>query len=123
LRQSLFLHSKARTQDGKADVLWWHPSGRRMEPGDWEDPALAHVCVEIRTASGTPTYADAEYALFLVFNSGAPLEVVLPPAPQGQVWSRRINTAQPEAPPERLAFSPFTVPAHSVSALVLEADG
>jgi isoamylase len=122
LRQTLFLHSKARSTDGKADVLWWHPSGRRMEPADWEDPALAHVCVEMRTASGTPAYADTEYALFLVFNSGGPLEVALPPAPLGQVWSRRIDTARPEAPPERLAFGPVRVAAQSVSALVLEDD-
>lgn len=123
LRQTRFLHSKARSTDGKADVLWWHPSGRRMEPADWEDPSLAHVCVELRTASGTPSYADTEYALFLVFNSGATLEVALPPAPLGQVWSRRIDTARPEAPFERLAFGPVRVAAHSVSALVLEDDG
>jgi isoamylase len=123
LRQGLFLHSKPRSQDGKADVLWWHPTGRGMEPGDWEDPALSHICVEIRTASGTPAYADAEYAMFLVLNSGGPLEVMLPPAPMGQVWSRRINTALPQAPPERLAFAALKVAAQSVSALVLEADG
>ena len=34
LRQKLFLHSKARTSDGKSDVLWWHPDGRRMTPAE-----------------------------------------------------------------------------------------
>jgi len=120
LRQKLFLHSKARTRDGKADVLWWHPSGRRMEPADWDDPALSYLCVEMRTASGTPAYADLELALFLVFNSGGALDVRLPPAPEGQCWSRRINTAAPEAPAERIDFGRLSVPAHSVSALVLE---
>ncbi|MCB1390691.1 MAG: glycogen debranching enzyme GlgX, partial [Rhodobacteraceae bacterium] len=120
LRQKLFLHSKARSSDGKADVLWWHPDGRRMAPGDWEDAALSHVCVELRTASGTPSYADLEDALFLVFNAGGQLEVTLTPTPDGKVWSRRINTFAPMAPPERIAFGKLIVPAHSVSALVLE---
>jgi len=120
LRQKLFLHSKPR-KDGKADVLWWHPSGRRMAPADWEDPALAAVCVEMRTASGTPAYFDLELALYLVFNAGGALEVTLPPAPAGKVWSRHIDTAAPEAPPLRLAHGVLEVAPHSVSALVLEA--
>lgn len=122
LRQRLFLHSKARSSDGKADVLWWHPEGRRMTAADWENPALSFICVEMRTASGTPAYADLELALFLVFNAGGAQEVVLPPAPDGMVWSRRINTYAPDAPPERMAFGQLSVPAHSVSALVLEND-
>ncbi|GAB4271638.1 MAG: glycogen debranching protein GlgX [Pararhodobacter sp.] len=122
LRQKLFLHSKARSSDGKADVLWWHPEGRRMTPADWEDPALSFVCVEMRTASGTPSYADLEDALFLVFNAGGTLDVVLPTAPDGKVWSRRVNTYAPDGPAERLGFGKLIVPAHSVSAMVLEDD-
>ncbi|WP_323037088.1 glycogen debranching protein GlgX [Pararhodobacter sp.] len=122
LRQKLFLHSKARSSDGKSDVLWWHPEGRRMSASDWEDPALSFVCVEMRTASGTPEYADLEYALFLVFNAGGAQDIVLPPTPDGKIWSRRINTYAPEAPNERMAFDKMSVPAHSVSALVLEDD-
>ncbi|MEZ5752442.1 MAG: hypothetical protein R3D60_10905 [Paracoccaceae bacterium] len=120
LRQKLFLHSKARTSDGKADVLWWHPEGRRMTPQDWEEQALASVCVEMRTASGTPEYADMEDALFLVFNAGGTLDIILPPTPDGKVWSRRINSYAPGAPHERLPYGKLIVPAHSVSALVLE---
>lgn len=120
LRQKLFLHSKARTTDGKADVLWWHPDGRRMTPQDWEDAALSFVCVELRTAAGTPDYADVEEALFLVFNAGGSLDVILTPAPEGKVWSRHINTHAPAAAPERCTYGKLVVPAHSVSALVLE---
>ncbi|WP_417600034.1 glycogen debranching protein GlgX [Pararhodobacter oceanensis] len=122
LRQKLFLHSKARSSDGKADVLWWHPEGRRMSAADWEDPALSFVCVEMRTASDTPAYSDLEYALFMVFNAGAAQEISLPPTPDGMIWSRRINSYAPEAPHERIAFGKLTVPAHSVSALVLDSD-
>ena len=120
LRQRLFLHSKARTSDGKADVLWWHPEGRRMTAADWENPGLSYVCIEIRTASGTPAYSDLEYSLFLVMNAGAPLDITLPPTPEGKVWSRRINSFDPEAPNETLADGNLHVPAHSVSALVLD---
>ena len=91
-----------------------------MSPADWENPALTFVCVELRTASGTPAYADVGDALFLVFNAGGQLDVVLTPAPDGKVWSRRIDTARPDAPAERIAFGKLVVPAHSVSALVLE---
>lgn len=119
LRQRIFLHSKPR-KDGKADVLWWHPSGRRMQPADWEDAALAAVCVEMRTASDTPAYADLEHALFLVFNAGGALDVTLPPAPLGQVWACRINTADPAMPPLKLARGMLEVAPHSVCALVLE---
>lgn len=121
LRQKQFLHSRTRGADGADDLIWWHASGKRMTSEDWQDPDLAHVCVELRTASGTPAYDDLEYAIFLIFNAGDELHVALPRPPKGQVWSRHINTADPEAPPQTLAAI-VHVPAHSVSALVLEAD-
>ncbi len=120
LRQKRFLHARPRVRDGKADVFWWHPSGRPMEPADWLSPNLRHLCVELRTASGTPAYDDVEYALFLVFNGGPALDVMLPPAPEGQLWSLRLNTAQPDAPPERCLPGRVYVPAEAVLAFVLE---
>jgi len=119
LRQNYFLHSKARA-DGQADVMWWHKDGRRMTATDWEDPALSFVCVDMRTASDTPAYADLETAVFLAFNAGGVLDLSLPEAPEGMAWSRRINSSAPDAAPERCTSGTVTVPAHSVSALVLE---
>jgi isoamylase len=120
LRQKLFMHSKARETDGLSDLLWWHTSGRRMTSDDWEDPALAYVCVELRKASGTPAYSDQEYAVFLVFNGGGDLTVTLPPTPDGEFWSRHINTVRPAADPDPFPTGTMIVEAHSVSALVLE---
>ncbi|SDW94448.1 glycogen debranching protein GlgX [Roseicitreum antarcticum] len=120
LRQKLFLHSRERPTDGKADLMWWHPAGRTMTPADWEDPALSFACVELRKASSTPVYADTEYAVFLAFNAGDAFELTLPPAPEGQRWSRHINTAAALAPPEELCTTAMHVAAQSVSALVLE---
>ena len=91
-----------------------------MTATDWEDPALSFVCVDMRTASDTPAYADLETAVFLAFNAGGVLDLSLPEAPEGMAWSRRINSSAPDAAPERCASGTVTVPAHSVSALVLE---
>ena len=120
LAQKLFLHSQERAQDGKADIFWWHPAGRAMRPEDWHDPGLCHICVELRTASGTPEHAALEYAIFLVFNAGGPLALRLPAPPAGHVWRREIDSADPQAPVERLNGDPLLVPGQSVAALVLE---
>ncbi|PQO23434.1 glycogen debranching enzyme GlgX [Rhodobacteraceae bacterium WD3A24] len=120
LSQKLFLHSRERAIDGKEDLFWWHPSGRAMTPPDWEDPTLSHVCVEMRTASDTPAHLTLETAIFMVFNAGDALEVAVPPAPEGCVWCRHIDTAAPDAAHQRLNGDPLTVGAQSVVVLVLE---
>ena len=91
-----------------------------MTPGDWQDPGLRHVCVELRTASGTPAHAVLEYAIFLVFNSGPALDVVLPAPPDGHVWRQEIDSADPAAGTARLNGAPLRVSAQAVCALVLE---
>jgi glycogen operon protein len=120
LRQKLFLHSRERGVDGKEDVLWWHASGRPMAPADWQDPDLRHLLVELRTASATPAEATLEYAICLVFNAGDALRAALPPMPRGRHWSRRIDTAAPDAAPRAEPGPLVDVAAQSVVALVLE---
>jgi len=121
LRQRLFLHSQTRPDD-LPDLFWWHPSGREMTPADWEDPGLATVCVEKRMAAGTPSWAVAEAALFLVFNAGAAVEVRLPPEPEGQVWAAALDTAQADGAAAALAPGAVAVrvAGRSVAAFVLE---
>ena len=46
--------------------------------------------------------------------------MTLTPAPDGKIWSRRLNSYAPTAPHERIGSGKLVVPAHSVSALVLE---
>ena len=129
LRQSLFLHSQTRDLDDLQDMFWWHPTGRPMQPEDWDDPALATVCVEKRTASDTPPWAVLEVALFLVFNAGPALQVVLPEAPEGQRWTRAIDTATEDGTEDGTPAAsapglggPAAIAQASVAVFVLEAQ-
>jgi isoamylase len=81
LRQKRFLHARERIIDGKEDLFWRRADGKPMAGADWENPELQLVCVEMRTASGTPRYAALEYAIFAVFNAGAAVDVVVPEPP------------------------------------------
>ena len=122
VRQSLFLHSRERALDGAPDIFWRRADGGPMGAADWTDPHLRLVCVELRTASGTPHYAALEYAVFIVFNAGSATDVSVPDPPPGQVWSEQIDTAFPDAPVGRITGTRISVAAHSVAVLVLEPD-
>ncbi|MBK5926291.1 glycogen debranching protein GlgX, partial [Rhodobaculum claviforme] len=123
LRQRLFLHSQMRDVDDLPDLFWWHPDGREMTPDDWEAEGLATVCVEMRTASGTPDWAVLEMALFMVFNAGEGLRVTLPRAPDGWCWSRALDTDLPTGvpAPELSDGGAAAIAARSVAAFVLAA--
>ncbi len=68
LRQSLYLHGTNAMLDGWRDIEWLHPSGRRMEPPDWDySQALAMALI------------DRTDVIALLFNaSGEPLDFRLP---------------------------------------------
>ncbi|MCC5975954.1 MAG: glycogen debranching protein GlgX, partial [Rubellimicrobium sp.] len=119
LGQTRFLHSQSRASDGKEDLFWWRADGQPMTEADWTNPDQRHLCVEMRTASGTPEYAVLEYAIFAIFNAGPGLTVTLPEAPKGQRWIRHLDTASPKAAP-KTARARTIVRANSVVALVLE---
>ena len=94
LRQSLFLHGGKRVADGLRDVEWRDFQG---EPLDWRDPGLADLCLTLRGSSSAPDYAPQDDAVFMVFNrSPGDAQVVLPDAPKGHHWLRRIDTDQPD---------------------------
>jgi glycogen operon protein len=120
LRQKLFLHSRERAIDGLEDLFWWREDGEPMTTTDWIDPSRQLVAVEMRTASGTPPYATLEYAVFMVFNAGKAASVVLPAAPEGQVWSLHIDTARPGLAPERVEADAVEVTSDSLAVFVLE---
>jgi isoamylase len=93
LRQQRFLHARERALDGLEDLFWWRPDGTPMTQADWDDPEARVLCAELRMASGTPSYAERNNALFLVFNAGdRDVTVRLPTPPSGQHWTHRIAT-------------------------------
>ena len=121
LRQKRFLHSRERATDGMEDLFWRRADGSQMTEADWNNPALKLVAVEMRTASGTPTYASLEYAIFAVFNAGDDISVRLPDAPDGQRWCARIETGEAVFERRKLKTEMVTIAANSVSVFELEA--
>lgn len=122
LRQKRFLHARERAVDGLPDLFWWREDGAEMTDADWHDDARRLLCVEKRTAAGTPPYAALETAIFLVFNAGEAATVTLPPAPSGMGWVARIDTSEESVAVERPAAGSIACPADCVLALVLEAQ-
>ncbi|QKV19587.1 glycogen debranching protein GlgX [Oricola thermophila] len=120
LRQKLFLHSRERAIDGKEDLFWWRADGNPMTTADWEDPDLRLVCVELRTASGTPYYDAQESAIFAVFNAGDAVDVVVPGSPPGGAWSLHVDTSRPDMEPRAVHGHTVSVSADSVVVMVLE---
>jgi glycogen operon protein len=63
--------------DGRRDIVWWHPEGRELNVGDWQQahaPALGFVLADERP---TPKRGPA---LLVLFNRGASeLAFTLPP--------------------------------------------
>jgi glycogen operon protein len=120
LRQKRFLHARERAADGMPDLFWWREDGQEMTDDDWTDDGRRLLCVEKRTAAGTPRYDAQETAIFLIFNCGAATEVILPEPPGGKQWVCRIDTAAETAATERPVAGKIACPAEAVLALVLE---
>lgn len=121
LRQKLFLHARERAIDGLEDLFWRRDDGQPMTTQDWIDPSRRLVAVEMRTASGTPSYAALEYAIFMVFNAGPAATVAIPEPPPGRAWCRQIDTAHPDSAAQRVAWTEIGVEAEALVVLVLEA--
>ncbi len=107
LRQRRFLHARARAADGLRDVIWRRPDGAEPSPQDWHDPAFRCLCVEMRMSAegGDPSPA----AVFLVFNSGPAVPLVLPET--APAWELVLDTTRPDLVQET---APAADPAGSV---------
>ncbi|MGJ8584067.1 MAG: glycogen debranching protein GlgX [Marinosulfonomonas sp.] len=119
LGQKRFLHSNSRLVDGRPDIVWWRADGRLMTDADWNNEGRTNVAVELRMAAGTPEYAPREAAIFAVFNTGRPIFVMLPDAPEGRRWVRHIDTARKGNPSRKLSGKK-KIHANSVAVFVLE---
>ncbi len=93
-----------------------------MASADWGNAELRVLCAELRMAAGTPEYAQREEALFLVFNNGDPLEVVLPDRPKGWCWRLHLDTSRPGLTPYVVDAVRVPVDGQSVLAFDLERE-
>ena len=107
LRQSRFLHARARPTDGLRDVVWRRPDGAEPSPQDWHDPAFRCLCVELRMAAEAEDPGHA--AVYAVFNSGPEAPLTLPETAQG--WRLILDTSRPDVTD---APQPESVPAGAV---------
>ncbi|MFQ5624229.1 MAG: glycogen debranching protein GlgX [Paracoccaceae bacterium] len=113
LRQSRFLHGSAAPGDGLPDVEWRAPAGG---PPDWDDPALACLCLLVRPCAETPDYERGEDTVFMVLNGGdREAAVTLPALPGKGAWRRALDTAAADGFPAAEAAGPQRVAARSVA--------
>lgn len=119
LRQKRFLHSVPRKVDGVIDLFWWRPDGQEMTRPDWTNGHNQTLCAELRIASGTPSYAQREDAIYLAFHAGDGIELVLPTCSEGYQWVRHIDTVRPDDDPTPVSGT-YELAANSVVVLCME---
>ena len=94
LRQSWFLHGRRRAENNEPDVTWLSLDG---SPVNWRDPSLDGFCLLLRPFAEAPPYASSDDVVLLAFNgSRNPAATQLPTPPEGRVWVRALDTAQPD---------------------------
>jgi len=114
LRQNRFLHGRARAEDGKPDVAWLGLDGGVV---NWRDPGLSGYCLVLRESAEAPAYATDGDVVVLVFNgSPKPVSIQLPSPPDGQIWKRALDTANPNVPLAICDSASQGVPAQAIVA-------
>jgi isoamylase len=107
------------------DVVWFHPSGREFERGDWENPELRCLgmflggdAIGTRDPKGRKIVGET---LLSWLNAGPQdVEVRLPPRAWGDAWAVVLETAH--EPPRALTLpcgATCVVPARSLVVLAL----
>lgn len=102
LRRPRFLHGRVTsTRTGWPDVAWLHPSGRRMDGGDWRNPE--ERCLGLLLSGDAGCFFDPEGqmecddVLLLIFNAQDEFIPFSPPPVHDVVeWRCLVDTAQPE---------------------------
>lgn len=109
LRQSRFLHGRARLEDQAPDVAWMGFDGA---PVDWDDASLAEICLIVRRSAEAPEGCEDMAAVLVAFNhTQVPATLTLPRIAGG--WARCIDTARTTLEVDH-ATTPSRVAAHSV---------
>ncbi len=96
-RRSRFFRGEHVDQSDLPDLVWFHPSGRRMSLVDWQRPAVCSVglllsgdALDWRNDEGEPVVDDS----FLVLLNGDSVDVEfsLPPSDVALRWQVRFDT-------------------------------
>ena len=67
------------------------------ETANWRDPNLETFTLRVRGSAEVSDQLSIDDDVLLAFNTnGAARDLVLPPAPEGRIWWRVLDTAQPE---------------------------
>ena len=107
LRQSRFMHGRVRADDGAPDVIWGSFHG---ETANWRDPNLETFTLRVRGSAEVSDQLSIDDDVLLAFNTnGAARDLVLPPPPEGRIWWRVLDTAQPELEAAPVSGSQDTV--------------
>ncbi|SEQ47210.1 glycogen operon protein [Loktanella sp. DSM 29012] len=122
LRQTRFLHSRPRREDGMPDLFWRKPDGTPPTQEDWDDPRWRALSVEMRTASDTPDYAASHDVVFITFNAGPAIDITLPDCSTDSPWELILDTANPEDGTQCIATQTFRVAADSVCVFARTTD-
>ena len=122
LRQTRFLHSRARAGDGMPDIFWRKPDGTPPTSADWQDTSWRALSVEMRTASDTPPYAASDDVVFITFNAGPEVRITLPDCAPDCPWERVLDTAHPDDGPQCVTGRVVTVAAASVCVFARSGD-
>jgi glycogen operon protein len=108
---------------GAADVLWLGPDGEEMTESDWNDGERRILGVLLdgqeileQDARGERIVGDT---LLILLNAGDEDVLWTLPAHNGNQWECAINSADPDAEPERV--DSFTLVAHSSAVFRLTA--
>ncbi len=104
LRLQRFLHGDFGP-DGSSDLVWRLGDGREPQWSDWDAPGGWPICCEIRDFSPG---ASGE-ALYLVFNSGPEVNILLPEG----LWLWQLDSAIPDRP-RRVVTGRQRIPGQSV---------
>ncbi|MFN2306928.1 MAG: glycogen debranching protein GlgX [Paracoccaceae bacterium] len=118
VRQSYFLHGQRRARDAEQDIRWTGFDGQQIE---WRDPGLQHFCMVLRPSAESAFAEREDDVVIIACNRSYEDEtVVLPKSPDWGIWTRHLDTNEPDMHPRPVADqSAFKIAARSVVAVTL----
>lgn len=99
LRQTRFLHSRVRAQDGLHDVEWIAQNGRAMRPEDWNSRESKCFGVVVRGSALSHLEDDGESLLIVMNAHRNGRRFVFPSAAERCSWKPVLTTETPDGLP------------------------